>query len=232
VAKRAVDITAGSVLALVSLPLILLLAILSAVSFQAWPFFLHDRVGRGGRTFRFPKLRSLPKSTPAYATKYDLITHPTSRFGQWLRRRHLDELPQLLLVPVGRMSLVGPRPEMPALHAAQSEPLATARLAVRPGCTGLWQIGADCHRLIHECPEYDLFYLQHAGARLDLWVLWRSVLIVMGGAPMIRLDDVPQWALRTRRTGPAFAEPSPAGLVACGPVRTPSELGVASGELV
>lgn len=199
VAKRALDIGLGAVLAVLSLPMIVVLAVGSAISFRAWPFFLHYRVGRGGRLFRCPKLRSLPVETPAYATKYELGSAPTSPFGQWMRRHHLDELPQLLLVLVGRMSLVGPRPEMPSMHQQFSVELIQARFSVRPGCTGLWQIGADSHRLIAECPEYDLTYVRHAGIRLDLWILWRSLRVILSGGPNMRLEEIPRYAVPAAR---------------------------------
>jgi lipopolysaccharide/colanic/teichoic acid biosynthesis glycosyltransferase len=78
--------------------------------------------------------------------------------GRFLRHTGLDELPQLINVVLGQMSLVGPRPEMPFI-VEQYTPLQRRRLAVKPGMTGLWQISADRAFLIHENPEYDLYYI-------------------------------------------------------------------------
>ena len=78
--------------------------------------------------------------------------------GRLLRRTSLDELPQLLNVLRGDMSLVGPRPEMPFI-VEQYSPLQRRRLAVKPGITGLWQLSGDRAFLIHENIEYDLYYL-------------------------------------------------------------------------
>ncbi len=209
VAKRGVDIVLGSVLLLVSLPLLLAFAVGTALALHEWPFFCQRRVGIGGRPFRFIKFRTLPSATPAYASKYDLGPSPAPRFSRWLRSRHADELPQLLLVVVGRMSLVGPRPEMPGLHEQMTPSFAEARVAVRPGCTGLWQIGPDAYRLIGEAPEYDLHYIRNSGLLLDIWVLWHSLRIMFLGRPPVSLDAVPPWTIRRARST-SSVEPSAA----------------------
>jgi lipopolysaccharide/colanic/teichoic acid biosynthesis glycosyltransferase len=198
-AKRAVDLVVGTVLLLGALPLILVLALGSAISLRAWPFFVQERIGRDGRPFRFLKIRTLPPATCAYADKYALAEVRIPAFTRALRALHLDELPQLLLVVLGQMSLVGPRPEMPGLDAQLPRSLARARSLVRPGCTGLWQVGVDCDRLIGESPEYDLFYVEHRNVRLDLWILGQTVRKVVGGGQgVVRLDEVPAWARRDR----------------------------------
>jgi lipopolysaccharide/colanic/teichoic acid biosynthesis glycosyltransferase len=115
-----------------------------------------------------------------------------------LRRLHLDELPQLWLVPSGRMSLVGPRPEMPGLHEMFGSDFAALRTSVRPGCSGLWQIGDGAAQLIWESPEFDEVYVANAGVRLDLWVLWRTVGTMCGLTSPCELREVPSWAMRHR----------------------------------
>jgi lipopolysaccharide/colanic/teichoic acid biosynthesis glycosyltransferase len=202
--KRLLDIVAGTALAIVSAPIIAALAVAVCVSLRTWrPFFLQRRIGWRGRPFTLPKLRTLPPQTPGTLDKYALSAVHTTRLGRFLRRTHLDELPQLLLVPVGRMSLVGPRPEMPSLLTRFDPSFVAARSQARPGCTGLWQIGTDAGRLIGEAPEYDLYYLRRMSARLDLWVMWRSLLVMAGGAP-VSLDQVPASA---QRRGNAHDEP-------------------------
>src|SRR5205823_7969722 len=155
-AKRVVDILIGSALAVCALPMIVVLAIGCAISLRTWPFFVQWRVGKNGKLFRMPKLRTLPRSAPAAVDKYELGGVPMPRFCRILRRLHLDELPQLLMVPMGWMSLVGPRPEMPQLLDRYPSEFAAARLQVRPGCTGLWQVSESSTKLIYETPEYDL----------------------------------------------------------------------------
>ncbi|MFN2504680.1 MAG: sugar transferase [Acidimicrobiales bacterium] len=179
-AKRSFDVVAGAVLCLIALPLIVLLALGTAISLRSWPFFTQTRVGRRGQPFRVLKLRTLPRSFPRYAEKRSLEQLRLPWLSRFLRSHHLDELPQLWHVPFGTMSLVGPRPEMPHLHAIGDPHFATARTSLRPGCTGLWQVSCDAQGMIWENPEYDEFYIRHTSLKLDLWILWRSVLILAG----------------------------------------------------
>jgi len=112
------------------------------------------------------------------------------------------------------MSLVGPRPEMPAVAAQADGGFVAERLAVRPGCTGLWQISTGSDRLIHESPEYDLFYVRNWTVRLDIWVLLRTVSEVLGGTSIGSVNEIPAWALaeiesdREPRTPAHAAEPA------------------------
>ena len=191
---RAFDLVVGSVLCVALSPLIVVLAIGSAVSFRAWPFFVQERLGRDGATLRFPKIRTLPPDTPRYADKYALRPVETTRFGRFLRQTHLDELPQLFLVVRGHMSLVGPRPEMAAVAEEFDDRFVAVRTLARPGCTGLWQISEARGGLIGEAPEYDLHYLRHAGIRLNLWVLAHTLREVVPSADPVTLSDVPGWA--------------------------------------
>lgn len=191
--KRTFDIVGGTLLALVVVPVVLTLAVVSAIVFRAWPFFCQDRVGRGGRPIRVIKIRSLAPATPSGADKYELQRFEHRRFGRFIRRTHLDELPQLFLVPIGRMSLVGPRPEMPHIAQRFSPDQRAARELLRPGCTGLWQVSDAATRMMHEAPEFDLFYATHRSLRLDLWILWRTARqsIVAG---TVSLDSLPAWS--------------------------------------
>ncbi|MDQ6615882.1 MAG: sugar transferase [Actinomycetota bacterium] len=200
--KRAFDVVAGTILAVLALPVIGVFAVMVCVDLRTrHPFFRQPRAGRGGKPFILPKLRTLPGTAPAAANKYLIATVPTTRLGRFLRNSHLDELPQLLLVPLGRMSLVGPRPEMPWLLESFDPAFVAARSQLRPGCTGLWQIGIGARKLIGESPEYDLCYMSHVNLRLDLWILWRSLLVMAGCKPLARAV-LPRW---TRRAQPHVA---------------------------
>lgn len=197
--KRGVDVVAGIVLGVLALPVIAVLALIAAIELRAWPFFLQDRVGRNGELFRFVKLRTLPRSAPPYADKYALEDISIGRFCNYLRDHHLDELPQLLLVITGRMSLIGPRPEMPNLHRTFDRQFAAERTNLRPGCTGLWQIGTRCQGLIGEAPEFDRFYVRNVSWRLDTWILWRTIRNFFPGRSLVSLDDVPGWTPQHQR---------------------------------
>ena len=189
--KRATDVLLSLVLIVLAMPVVLASAVASAVVLRAWPFFVQRRVGLGGRSFRFVKLRTLPTTTPT-VLKNDLDLTSVPRVCRFLRRFHLDELPQLFLVLTGKMSLVGPRPEMVAFHDLLDPVFAAERTTVRPGCTGLWQIGVECTRLIGEDPEYDRYYLQHRSTALDLWILGRTAKMMLGLGGYVELEDVPR----------------------------------------
>lgn len=193
VGKRMLDVAAGTVLAIAVTPLIGLLACLLAVQYRASPFFVQERLGRAGRRFRIVKLRTLPPGAPAYADKYALREMALPTLPRILRRLHLDELPQLWLVPFGRMSLVGPRPEMAFLHDRMPDTVVEQRMSVRPGCTGLWQVSVHAGELILEHPEYDLAYVAGPSLRLDLWIMWHTIRMLCGGPRRVTLDTLPSW---------------------------------------
>ncbi len=192
--KRLVDVALGLLVCLAVIPVVLVLALVVAVETRSWPFFSHERLGHGGRIIRFPKLRTLPKHVPQYARKDELPIEARGRFTAWLRQRHLDELPQLFLVPLGKLSLVGPRPKMPDQYEPSPEGYRDGRLLVPQGCTGLWQISEHASQLPQDAPQYDFTYVQYGSVRLDLWILWRTALLTFGRRT-VTLDDVPSWAL-------------------------------------
>jgi lipopolysaccharide/colanic/teichoic acid biosynthesis glycosyltransferase len=192
-AKRTGDLVIGTIMCILTSVLVVGLMVGSAISFKAMPFFTQARIGKRGRSFRIVKIRSLPASAPSDADKYQLKVVRNTGFGRFIRGSHLDELPQLWLVVRGRMSLVGPRPDMPHIVGRFGEAHSVARAAVRPGCTGLWQVSPATEGMIYEAPEYDLFYAEQMCGRLDLWILWRTVLQFAGGSTKT-LDEVPRWA--------------------------------------
>jgi lipopolysaccharide/colanic/teichoic acid biosynthesis glycosyltransferase len=194
--KRAMDVVIATLLLLVVLPALVLALIGSAIALRTWPLFTQTRVGRNGRPLRVVKVRTLPASAPRYADKYTVASIQLPAFCRLLRRLHLDELPQLVHVIGGSMSLVGPRPEMPQLHAAMDDDFAARRTSVRPGCTGLWQVSDAVTGLIVEAPEFDDFYVGHQSLRLDLRVLWRTarLMVPIGRPRPITRDDLVAWA--------------------------------------
>jgi lipopolysaccharide/colanic/teichoic acid biosynthesis glycosyltransferase len=208
--KRAFDIVVGSILAVAAIPLVAALAFGVILSLHSPPFFVQRRIGLHGRPFWLVKLRTLPRTVPASADKYAIADEVTSRFCRLLRATHLDELPQLFLVPLGTMSLVGPRPEMPELLARFDPAFVEARQRVRPGCTGLWQISPDADLLIGEAPQHDLEYLKRWSLRLDVWILARTL------RPMLRPASRPNRGHRTGASSPltAAAPPPPPSALA------------------
>jgi lipopolysaccharide/colanic/teichoic acid biosynthesis glycosyltransferase len=209
VAKRAMDVVIGTLFAMLATVPVLFLAAALAVRLKTWPFFTQQRLGLGGQTFRFLKLRTLPREAPVYASKYELERMRLSRFALFLRRTHVDELPQLFLVPFGRMSLVGPRPKMPDSAEPIDPDYGAQRVMVPQGCTGLWQIGAHTHGTVSEAPEYDLFYVDHGCVRMDIWILWRTGIQFLGLSRGVALTQVPDWVLAGSTRRPHLARRTP-----------------------
>lgn len=210
--RRCFDLVLSVALLFVVLPVILLTAIGSAIALRAWPFFTQHRVGRNGEPFKFLKVRTLRPDVPGYTDKHHLDQSRIPLFCQRLRALHLDELPQLLLVVMGKMSLVGPRPEMAYLHEQLPQGFGRLRTSVRPGCTCIWQVSEASTGLIGDAPEYDRFYMDNRSLRLDMWVLYRTGLQMLGFGRTVTLADVPAWACRDEALNtitldePAFAE--------------------------
>jgi lipopolysaccharide/colanic/teichoic acid biosynthesis glycosyltransferase len=192
--KRAVDIVVGGALCLITLPLMLVLAIGVAISLRAWPFFVQSRPGWRGQEVTIVKLRTLATSTPRYMDKHTLGIESMKLpfLCRLMRRTHLDELPQIYSVVAGEMSLVGPRPALPAHVEPIDGEFDLTRRSVRPGCTGLWQLSVASSDTATSAPRFDLFYLRHASTRLDLWIMVRTVGWVLGLVKPIEIVDIPQ----------------------------------------
>ena len=181
--RRAIDFTVGVPLALLGTLPVALAALLVVLESPGPPFLRQRRVGRGGREFEVWKLRSMRADAesgtgPVLASPGD---ERVTRVGRWLRRTRLDELPQLLQVLSGEMSLVGPRPERPELVArfAAEAPLYRLRHLVKPGLTGLAQVMGAYATKPDVKLRYDLGYLFHWNPVLDLFVLARTVTTVL-----------------------------------------------------
>jgi lipopolysaccharide/colanic/teichoic acid biosynthesis glycosyltransferase len=177
------------VLAVATLPLVVACAVVSAVHFRAWPFFTQVREGQHGQLFRFVKIRSLSKKAPKYADRDQLGDVHISRWGNFIRNRHIDELPQFWHVVGGSMSLVGPRPMIPGICDRMDDDFRAIRQLARPGVTGLWQISEDGTRLVLEATHYDERYVEWASPGLDLWIIVKTVFQVLG-ARQLTEDEV------------------------------------------
>jgi lipopolysaccharide/colanic/teichoic acid biosynthesis glycosyltransferase len=191
--RAVVDRCSAALLSLLTLPLLVPCLVISAVRFRANPIFRQERVGLDQQTFLLPKIRSLPRTTSTTLDKYTLNTVTHGRWTRLLRRSHIDELPQLWSVAAGNMSLVGPRPEMVALSSTFDPDFVKMRTSVLPGMTGAWQISEASAELINESPEYDRIYVESASAKLDLWILLRTIQI-FGSGNVITLVDLKERA--------------------------------------
>ncbi len=141
--------------------------------------FIQRRAGKNGRLFWLPKLRTLLVNADPYKLSTEFDKEPlVTVTGKSLRKHRLDELPQLFSVLRGRMSLVGPRPEIPNVVAAYRH-LDRKRLLVKPGITGLWQVMADRNVGVNHDIKYDLYYLRKASLWLDMKILFITIPFVL-----------------------------------------------------
>jgi exopolysaccharide biosynthesis polyprenyl glycosylphosphotransferase len=170
-AKRMVDLIVSALLLVLTAPLFFLIAFLITLDSPGPALFIQKRVGRSGELFNIYKFRSMYTNAPKYDFSPTTARDPRiTRIGRFIRRTSLDELPQLMNVFLGKMSLVGPRPEMPFIVQDYTSEQ-RQRLQVIPGMTGLWQISADRAFLIHENIQYDLYYIRNRGFFMDIAIL-------------------------------------------------------------
>ena len=179
--KRLTDIVLSSLLILLTFPAWLAAAVMVRTTSRGPVFFRQQRSGQGGKRFVMLKFRSMYADTPTYGRSPESSTDERiTRAGRFLRRTSLDELPQLLNVFMGQMSLVGPRPEMPYVTEGYT-PLERRRLSVPQGLTGLWQLSGDRKFVIHHSIEYDLYYIENRGIFLDFAILLHTLFFFMNG---------------------------------------------------
>jgi lipopolysaccharide/colanic/teichoic acid biosynthesis glycosyltransferase len=170
--KRVFDILVSAVLLVVTAPLLIAAAVAVAAESGLPVLFRQTRVGLGGREFTIYKFRSMVKNAASAGPYYTAAGDARiTRVGAFLRRSSIDELPQLLNVLRGDMSLVGPRPDLPAQRALYKPADWQARCSVRPGITGLSQALLRSQATPQERLELDLRYAREASLALDLKIL-------------------------------------------------------------
>jgi O-antigen biosynthesis protein WbqP len=173
--KRLCDLMVAVPLLVVMSPLILGFWIAVRMGSAGPGLFWSARVGRGGRLFMMPKLRSMLISAPLQAREvFAQDQDPATPLGRFIRGYSLDELPQLWCVIVGQMSLIGPRPLLPNDPGADARMQFPAALTVRPGVTGLAQVSGRNHVTPRRKARYDAFYARKLGLGLDAAILWRT----------------------------------------------------------
>ena len=184
--KRLADVLVGGAVLLLALPVILAAALAIIIVDRGSPFYSQERVGLNGRLFRMFKLRTMVEGAhamrqellhlnevdgPVFKIKNDPRLHP---LGAFLRRTSIDELPNLFNVLRGEMSLVGPRPALPA-EVAHYSSYAMRRLTVTPGITCLWQINGRCSVSFDEWMRLDNAYIDNWSPLGDLRILVKTI---------------------------------------------------------
>jgi exopolysaccharide biosynthesis polyprenyl glycosylphosphotransferase len=192
--KRALDLVVAPILIALVAPLWLVVAIAIKLDSPGRVFFVQERIGLSKRRFRMIKFRSMVDGAESLAP----LLHPmneadgpifkvrrdprVTRVGRWLRRFDLDELPQLLNVLQGDMSLIGPRPMLPS-EIGGFEPWQRKRFSMLPGITGLWQVRNRIGQPFLTGLQADLEYIDH-------WSLWLDLKILLRTIPAILRDRV------------------------------------------
>jgi lipopolysaccharide/colanic/teichoic acid biosynthesis glycosyltransferase len=187
VIRRALDIAVSATLLALTSPL-LAVAVLAIRLESAGPaLYRQRRIGLDGRPFDMLKLRTMVDGAERLGAGLAVNEHDVriTRVGALLRRTSLDELPNLLNVLRGEMSLIGPRPTVP-VQVQQYTPRQRGRLAVRPGITGWAQVNGRAALPWSERIELDLYYIEHRSPALDLRILWRTPALVLGGGGLYK----------------------------------------------
>jgi exopolysaccharide biosynthesis polyprenyl glycosylphosphotransferase len=191
VVKRAFDVSLSVILLLILLPAWILLSFIIVLESPGFPFYISSRVGRGGRKFSMIKFRSMTRDAELIKSQmpnertdgplFKLTNDPRiTKFGKWIRRWSIDEIPQILNVLRGDMSFIGPRPHLPTEVNQYSEKQRQV-LTIKPGITGMAQVyGRDTNSFDREI-ELDLFYIENWSLLLDTKILLLTFRAVFQG---------------------------------------------------
>lgn len=186
--KRVLDLIVSILLLIITLPITLITAVLIKLESPGPVFYMQERLGLNSKAIKIIKFRSMvkdaeSKSGPVWAQKNDARV---TKVGAFIRKTRIDEIPQMINILKGEMSLVGPRPEREHFveQLAREIPLYKRRLCVRPGVTGWAQVKHKYDEDIEDVKtklKYDLFYIENMSIRMDLNILLRTVLVVLFG---------------------------------------------------
>jgi exopolysaccharide biosynthesis polyprenyl glycosylphosphotransferase len=189
VIKRLTDIVLSSCVLLVGMPVWCIVALVVMLETPGGAIYCQTRIGRYGVPFTIYKFRSMFSGSDKRTGFTQVNDARVTRFGRFIRKTHLDEIPQLWNILKGDMSLVGPRPEVPALveRFTASIPYYPRRHKVRPGLTGWWQVSYNYFQYqesiegIRERLVYDFYYIENISFRLDLEIIARTAVQVFKG---------------------------------------------------
>lgn len=195
--KRSLDLVGAGALLLLTMPLVLLAAALIWIGDRGPVFYGQTRTGLYGKPFTIWKLRTMRLDAEAAGARWaSRGDHRITPVGHWLRRLRIDELPQLLAVILGEMSLIGPRPERPELEGEleRSIPHYRVRHWIRPGLSGWAQVCFPYGASVADSRmklSYDLYYLRNANLLLDLLILIKTIRLLAGARGAVPLEPAP-----------------------------------------
>lgn len=182
IVKRIFDILASSVVLIFFLPIWILIAFLIKITSPGPVLFLQDRPGLHKKIFKIYKLRTMKTGSETMIKGREVGKNDEriTSIGKFLRRSKIDEIPQVLNVLKGEMSLVGPRPERIASLEDYTYEIAK-RLKMNPGMTGLAQVSGNIHLSLEDRYKLDVYYVEHFSLWLDLKIIIRTVGVVLFG---------------------------------------------------
>ena len=187
-AKRIFDILFSAAVIIIGMPFWILVSIIISLESKGPVFYTQPRTGRDEETFKIYKFRSMKKDADKGKQKWTKVGDPrVTRFGKFIRKTHIDEIPQFWNVFIGDMSVVGPRPEQPHfVEEFKAElPYYSRRHKVRPGITGWWQIKYKAHELnteeIKNRLKDDFYYIENMSLTFDIEIVVRTVWAVLSG---------------------------------------------------
>ena len=185
--RRAVDILVSSLALLAAAPVLAVAALAIRLESRGPIVYRQARAGLNGHEFDVLKLRTMVDGAEHIGAGLAINQNDPriTRVGAFLRRTSIDELPNLLNVLRGEMSLIGPRPTLP-VQVAQYTPRQRGRLQIKPGITGWAQVNGRTSLPWSERIELDLYYIANRSLLLDLRILWRTVAIVLGGEDLYK----------------------------------------------
>ena len=185
--RRAVDVLVSALALALCSPLLLAAMLAIRVESPGPVIYRQRRAGRGGKPFDVLKLRTMVDGAEHIGAGLAVNANDSriTRVGAFLRRSSLDELPNLLNVLRGEMTLIGPRPTLPA-QVEQYTDRQRGRLAVKPGITGWAQVNGRASLPWSERIELDLYYVEHRSLSLDLRILLRTPAMVLGGSGLYK----------------------------------------------
>lgn len=200
--KRFIDVASAFLSLIVVAPVLVVLALLIKFDSHGPILFRQKRLGRGGRAFTMYKFRSMhvsaPTTTRSDGSNATAENDPRlTRIGRWLRETSLDELPQLINVIEGDMSLIGPRPDE-CRHLKLYEPFMFEKLSVRPGMSGLAAVRGRNARPWKQRVKLDIFYVRKISFCLDLYIALRTMAVVMNRRDVYTLRESRPSTARSR----------------------------------
>jgi undecaprenyl phosphate N,N'-diacetylbacillosamine 1-phosphate transferase len=178
--KRLFDIAVSFITLIVLSPILMIIGALIKVESRGSLFYTQERLGMNGKIFNLLKFRSMSNEKRNESVQVTSENPQVTKVGNVIRRLKIDELPQLLNVINGDMSIVGPRPCLPSLIESFNED-GHKRLLVRPGLTGLAQVNGNIHLSWEERWKYDRHYVETISIPLDLKIIFQTVLVILLG---------------------------------------------------